>query len=70
MLLNLVEYSNLLVLMGMHLNHLLEESSMCCGQCLKGMYKAMKLGSGDGDARLGFSRSNWWNSRIHRGGGE
>ena len=40
---------------------------MCGGQCLKGMYKAAKLGSRDGDGRLGCNRSNWWNSRSHRG---
>ena len=40
MLLNLVENSNLLVLMGTHLSHLLEESRMGGGECLKGMHRA------------------------------
>ena len=66
MVLNLAENSSLLVLMGMHLSHLLEESDVCGGQCLKDMYKAAKLRSRDGDGRLGCSRSNWWNRRSHK----
>ena len=40
---------------------------MCGGKCLQSSYKAVKLRSRDGDGRLGCSRSNWWNSRSHRG---
>ena len=40
MLLDLAKYSNLLVLLGTHLNHLLEESGVCGRQCLQGSYKA------------------------------
>ena len=43
MLLNLAENSSLLVLMGTHLSHLLEESRMGGGECLKGMHKGMEL---------------------------
>ena len=35
MLLDLTKYSSLLVLLGMHLSHLLEESNMCGGECRK-----------------------------------
>ena len=52
-LLDLAKYSSMLVLLGMHLSHLLEESGMCGGQCLEGSYKATKLLSRDGDERLG-----------------
>ena len=58
MLLDLAKYSSLLVLLGTHLSHLLEESGMCGGQCLEGSYKAVKFRSKDGDGRLGCSRSN------------
>ena len=58
MLLNLAEYSNLLVLMGTYLSHLLEERNMCGRECLKGMYKATKLRSRDGDGGLRCSRSD------------
>ena len=66
MLLDLAEYSSLLVLLGMHLSHLLEESGVCDGQCLQGSYKAVKFRSKDGDGRLRCNRSNRWNSRRHR----
>ena len=59
MLLNLAEYSSLLVLMGTHLSHFLEESSMCGGECLKGMHKGAKLRSRDGDGILKCKRTNW-----------
>ena len=45
MLLDLAEYSSLLVLLGMHLSHLLEESSVCGRQCLQGSYKMVMEGS-------------------------
>ena len=41
MLLDLVKYSSLLVLLGTHLSHLLEESGVCGGQCLQGNYKVV-----------------------------
>ena len=66
MLLNLAEYSSLLVLMGTHLSHLLEESSMYGGECLKDIHKGAKLRSRYGDGRLGCSRCDWWNSRSRR----
>ena len=40
MLLNLAKNSSLLVLMSMHLSHLLIESRMGGGECLKGMHRA------------------------------
>ena len=42
-LLNLAEHSSLLVLMGTHLIHLLKESGMCGGKCLKSMHTGAKL---------------------------
>ena len=41
MLLDLAKYSSLLVLLGTHVSHLLEESGVCGGQCLQGSYKAV-----------------------------
>ena len=66
MLPNLGEYSSLLVLMVMHLSHLLEDSRIGGGECLKGMHKGAKLRSRDGDGKLRCSRCDWWNRRIHR----
>ena len=66
MLLNLVENSSLMVLMGTYLNHLLEESRIGGGECLKGMHKGAKLQSQYGNGRLGCSRHNWWNRRSRR----
>ena len=58
-LLNLAKYSSLLVLMCTHFSHLLEESRMCGGQCLKGMHKGAKFRSQYGDGRLEGSKSDW-----------
>ena len=52
MLLNLAENSSLLVLMSIHLSHLLEESRMGGGECLKGMHHGAKLRRRYGDGRL------------------
>ena len=43
MLQDLAKYSNLLVVLGTHLSHILEENGVCGGQCLQGSYKAAKL---------------------------
>ena len=67
MLLNLAENSSLLVLMGTHLNHLLEETIMGGGECLKGMHNSAELPSRYGDGRLECSRGDWWNRMSHRG---
>ena len=56
MLLNLAENSSLLVLMSTHLSHLLEESIMSGGECLKGMHQDAKLQSRYGDGQLECSR--------------
>ena len=66
MLLDLVKYSSLLVLLGTHLSHLLEDSRMGGGECLKGTHKGAKLQSRDGDGRLRCSGCDWWNRRSHR----